>query len=123
MHRHFLQDAKQHADSVVIGEADKIWPQLLNDFKNGKLKPFYRHTAAPVKLENLPPLKNVYPLERTIGIHATRGCPNGCEFCSITNMKFRRYYRTRPVKNVMEEIKSSIMSFIVTRCKNKMFDI
>lgn len=100
------EEAKQHADSVVIGEADEIWPQLLNDFENDKLKPFYRPTA-PVKLENLPPLKNVYPLERTIGIHATRGCPNGCEFCSITNMKFRRYYRTRPVKDVIEEIKSS----------------
>ena len=35
------EEAKQHADSVVVGEAENTWPQLLNDFQNGKLKPFY----------------------------------------------------------------------------------
>ncbi len=100
------EEVKQHADSVVIGEADETWPQLLKDFENDKLKPFYRPTRA-VNIENLPRLKNVYPMENAIGIHATRGCPNGCEFCSITNMKFRRFYRTRPIKDVIEEIKSS----------------
>ena len=100
------EEAKQHADSVVIGEAEETWPQLLKDFKNGKLKPFYRPTC-PVNLEMIPRAKNVYPRENTIGIYATRGCPNGCEFCSITNMKFRRYYRMRPIKDVIEEIRSS----------------
>ncbi len=100
------EEAKQYADSVVIGEADETWPQLLKDFENGKLKPFYR-PECPVNLEKIPRAKNVYPRENTIGIHATRGCPNGCEFCSITNMKFRRYYRMRPVKDVIEEIRSS----------------
>ena len=100
------EETKQHADSVVVGEADETWPQLLKDFENKKLKPFYI-PIRPVNLDLIPHAKNVYPLENTIGIHATRGCPNGCEFCSITNMKYRRNYRMRPIKEVIGEIRSS----------------
>ncbi|RLF27702.1 MAG: hypothetical protein DRN01_01820, partial [Thermoplasmata archaeon] len=46
-------EAKQHADSVVIGEAEETWPQLLKDFEKGKLKPFYRQTR-PVDLSTIP---------------------------------------------------------------------
>jgi len=38
-------EAKQHADSVVIGEAEGVWPRLIDDVRMGDLKPFYRQEA------------------------------------------------------------------------------
>lgn len=100
------EEAKMHADSVVIGEAEETWPQLLKDFEAGNLKPFYI-PERPVTLELIPYFQNIYPKERGMGIHATRGCPNNCKFCSITNMKMSKIYRMRPIPDVIEEIKNS----------------
>ena len=101
------EEAKQHADSVVIGEAEVIWPQLLKDIENDKILPFYRNVR-PINPELIPPAKrsnkkNAFNVE---AIQATRGCPTGCEFCAITNMEFRRVFRPRPLNDVIEEIKS-----------------
>jgi len=98
-------EAKQHADSVVIGEAEETWPQLLKDVEMGKLKPFYI-PERPVDPKLIPnPQTDIYPRGTIVGIQATRGCPYGCEFCAITNMKFRRVFRMRPIENVIEDIK------------------
>lgn len=99
-------ETKKHADSVVIGEAEETWPELIKDFQKGTIKPFYNQKR-PVDAKLIPALYNVYPKERGLGIHATRGCPNCCKFCSITNMKFRKIYRMRPISNVVKEISSS----------------
>jgi len=98
-------EAKQHADSVVIGEAEETWPQLLKDFEKGKLKPFYRQTR-PVDLSTIPLYDATFIGERSIRnvIQTSRGCPNGCEFCAITNSEFGRRYRTRPIDHVLKEL-------------------
>ncbi|MEM2935197.1 MAG: cobalamin-dependent protein, partial [Candidatus Thermoplasmatota archaeon] len=36
------KEAKQHADSVLIGEAERIWPIIVRDYESGKPKPFYK---------------------------------------------------------------------------------
>jgi len=51
-------EAKQHADAVVIGEAEEIWPQLLKDVESGKLRPFYK-PERPVDISKLSSLYNV----------------------------------------------------------------
>ncbi|MCD6237371.1 MAG: B12-binding domain-containing radical SAM protein [Thermoplasmata archaeon] len=104
------EEAKQHADAVVIGEAEETWPQLLKDAESGKLKPFYR-PKRPVDISKLPSLYNVYPKELGLGIQATRGCIYGCRFCSITNMKYRKVYRKRPISDVIEEIRKTSKVF------------
>jgi radical SAM superfamily enzyme YgiQ (UPF0313 family) len=99
------EEAKQHADAVVIGEADETWPQLLKDFEEGNVKTFY-HQNRPVDPKFIPyPRLTLYPKEKVISIQATRGCPYGCEFCSITNMKYGNVFRMRPIENVIHEIK------------------
>jgi len=95
-------EAKQHADSVIIGEAEDTWIQGLNDYKNNKLKPIYRQKQ-PVNPKKIPILKNFKEKENQ-GIQATRGCPYGCRFCSVTNEEFRNIYRTRPIEDVIKEI-------------------
>ena len=99
------EESKQHADSVVIGEAEESWPQLLIDFENGELKPFYRLNK-PVDPDLIPPAKRIGQNKLlTTAIQATRGCPNDCEFCAMPMVEGKKF-RGRPIENVIEEIKS-----------------
>jgi len=101
------QEAKQHADSVVIGEAEDTWPELLKDFENGKLKSFY-YQEKPVDSKLIPPAnRNVAKrFYLFAGIEASRGCHHRCEFCAIANREFGRMFRPRPIELLVDEIKS-----------------
>jgi len=93
-------EAKQHADAVVIGEAEKIWTKVIKDAENNELKPFYK--GEPADMENIPPpIRNNFSL--TVAVQATRGCPNGCEFCALSKMEGRKY-RKRKIEKIIEEI-------------------
>jgi radical SAM superfamily enzyme YgiQ (UPF0313 family) len=99
-------EAKQHADAVVVGEAEEAWPKLLKDHENGKLKSHYH--SRPVDPKNIPfadrnNQNNIISLVSRI--QATRGCPNRCDFCSVSNIETNKF-RKRPIENVIEEIKS-----------------
>jgi radical SAM superfamily enzyme YgiQ (UPF0313 family) len=99
-------ESKTHVDSVVIGEAEEIWPKLIRDFELGNLKPVYK--AGLVDITALPfPRRDLLKLDRYQTrfhtLQTTRGCPFDCEFCSVTTL-FSRSYRTRPVDSVVKEI-------------------
>ncbi len=103
------EEAINHADSVVIGEAEGIWEELLKDFKENKLNKFYKNKNL-VNMADIPHLRReLYNGNKTTfnvaSIQATRGCPYTCDFCSC-NMFFGNKFRTRPVENVIDEIKS-----------------
>lgn len=100
-------EAKQHADSVVIGEGEFVWPQLLEDFEQRKLESFYENNN-PVDPEFIPnPLREK---NKKYGyydvVQASRGCPYGCEFCSIYHIKFGHIFRKKPIEKVIEDIQS-----------------
>jgi len=99
-------EAKIHADAVVMGEAEEVWPHVLDDFKRGELKPFYEPTDV-CRLERLPvprrELLNRKAYFFVNTIQTTRGCPFDCDFCSVTTF-YGRSYRTRPVEEVINEI-------------------
>ncbi|MEW5945694.1 MAG: cobalamin-dependent protein [bacterium] len=93
-------EAKEHCDAVVAGEAEYVWGALLDDFRSGRLKPFYRagrlHT-----LEGLPfPRFDLVPFRRyryrALPVQTSRGCPYNCEYCSVTQF-YGGTYRFRPV--------------------------
>jgi radical SAM superfamily enzyme YgiQ (UPF0313 family) len=98
-------EAKQHADSVVIGEAELTWPRLLSDFEKGQLEPFYRPDSE-FNMSIIPPIRRdlIKHMPITGGVQSTRGCNNRCEFCAITSFYDHRV-KQRPIKNVVEEIK------------------
>ena len=102
------EEASLHADAVVIGEAEGVMQEFFDDFKKGKLKKFYSSNEMP-SLSNLPlPRKdlllgNKYYREMDV-IQTTRGCPHSCDFCTVSTFHGRTY-RTRPIKDVIEEIK------------------
>ena len=99
------EEAKEHADSVVVGEAEENWPILLNDFKNNKLKPFYLW-GNKVDPSNIPsPRRDLDELKPLSGaIQASRGCPYKCDFCQLTGLK-DTVHRRRPIEHVIQELK------------------
>lgn len=100
------EEVLQHADSIVIGEAERVWPGLIDDFRKGKLKQKYQAdqfidlaTLSNFNRDFLNKDKYV-PVEF---VETTRGCPFGCHFCSVTRF-FGGKYRSRPVDNVVSEV-------------------
>ena len=107
------EEAKKHADSVVIGEADNLWEDIINDFELNQNKDFYKDDTRP-DLQNfaLPSWDNInlniYPKPRghrlpKMPLFTTRGCVFNCKFCSVSKY-FGRTYRFKPIPHVIKEI-------------------
>jgi len=97
-------EAQRYCDSVVIGEAEDIWPKVLEDFEAGKLQKQYTGTWAD--MESLPiPRRDLLlnPYYRWGSIQTSRGCPMNCSFCSVTAFNGRRF-RRRNLDSVIEEL-------------------
>ncbi len=100
------EEASQHADAIVVGEAEGVWPQLLMDFQAGSLKKMYKRSSF-CSMNGMPhprwDLMNRNAYLTTSAVQATRGCPYDCSFCSVSSV-FGPKYRCRPVQEVVDEI-------------------
>jgi radical SAM superfamily enzyme YgiQ (UPF0313 family) len=122
----------RHADAVALGEADETWPVIVNDAVRGQLKEIYAPVDAAGK-ESKPSLKNypVIPWHsidlnqfnlvpkvfapmlqkvgegwgtfRIVPVESGRGCPYGCEFCTVTGF-FGDSIRFRTNESVVNEL-------------------
>jgi radical SAM superfamily enzyme YgiQ (UPF0313 family) len=102
-------EALRHCDSVVVGEAEGLWPKLLADCEAGQLQPVYRHSDGYPSLEGLPyPDWDAFENKHYLPVHfveTTRGCPWDCEFCAVSNA-FGGTYRSRPYEEVLGELRN-----------------
>lgn len=99
------QEALNYVDAVVIGEAETVWPKVIDDFLNGYLKKEYR--GGFPDLNNMPtPRRDLFnPGYIFASIQTSRGCPMNCEFCSVTSFNGQRY-RRRPTQEILNELKT-----------------
>jgi radical SAM superfamily enzyme YgiQ (UPF0313 family) len=99
------EEALQYCDSVVIGEAEGIWPMLLQDAEAGRLKRLYKSsgfadlTAFPLPRRSSLS-KNRYFLDV---LQTTKGCPFHCEFCSVYAFDGQKI-RNKTVEQVVKEV-------------------
>lgn len=98
-------EGQRYVDSVVIGEAEGVWPQVIADFEAGRLQRRYQGTTGT--LENAPqPRRDLFhPDYMFASVQTSRGCPMDCEFCSVTAFNGRRY-RRRPPEDVLAELET-----------------
>lgn len=98
-----VEEALQFVDSVVIGEAESVWPQVILDFSLGKLEREYRGGFSPLQQMPIPRRDLFNPGYVFSSIQTSRGCPMNCDFCSVTAFNGRRY-RRRPNNEILDEL-------------------
>jgi radical SAM superfamily enzyme YgiQ (UPF0313 family) len=100
------EEALRHVDAVVIGEAEAIWPRLLEDLRQARLKKIYRSDGwlpgddIPSPRRDLLNHRLYLPLKL---LETTRGCPHRCDFCQVSRF-FGNRYRTRPLSEISREL-------------------
>lgn len=104
------EEALKHCDSLVIGDAELVWEELIKDFEQGELKKSYekRHHT---KWFSTPSPRFELILQKPLGdflpVQAGRGCPNTCSFCSVACL-----YEGSYVRKPLEEVKRDLMQIV-----------
>lgn len=106
------EETLEHCDAVVTGDAELIWEQVLGDCESGKMQGIYNGPAFDLQTE-IHPRWDLFDLDRymhipwiakpIMPIYTTKGCPYGCEYCTVT-MVHGKTYRHRPVAHVLREL-------------------
>jgi radical SAM superfamily enzyme YgiQ (UPF0313 family) len=107
LHPSFMpEEASHHADAVMIGEAEGIWEELLQDFQDNQLKSVYRRSE-PVDLASVKPYPTnlISPAKNNYlwSVLVSRGCVHRCEYCAVPPF-FCGKYRLRPIEQIVAEI-------------------
>lgn len=111
------EEAMRHADSVVIGEAEELWPRVVEDAMGGSLEPIYKKDGfcdfSKPKLPRRDLLKKRgYWI--TSNMQTSRGCPHSCSYCSVTAFNGGRV-RQRDIDNVLQEVESLPVNWITRK--------
>ena len=107
-------EAAEYFDSVAVGECDEIWPEIVADAAAGRLRRRYEGRLADLSagygagLQGLQPINGRYDIGC---IQTSRGCPIGCDFCSVTRFNGRKI-RRRPIDDIIEEWNSTDRKFL-----------
>jgi radical SAM superfamily enzyme YgiQ (UPF0313 family) len=97
------EEALQFVDAVVIGEVESVWAQVIEDVEAGNLKPRYQGTLTDLN-RLVHPRRDLFNDKYFCDtIQTARGCPQDCDFCSVS--QFNGFaYRRRPVEEVLDEL-------------------
>jgi radical SAM superfamily enzyme YgiQ (UPF0313 family) len=96
-------EALMYVDAVVVGEAEGVWPNVVDDYEQNRLEKVYQ--GEKIDPEKLPMARHdlFYPRYNLSSVQTSRGCPMDCEFCSVTSFNGHRY-RQRPIEDVLDEL-------------------
>jgi len=116
VHPSILPDeALEHANAVVVGEAEGVWEKILEDIENDKLQRIY-HEPNPNLDRYIPKDFSSLPKKRAfslIPLQTTRGCPYDCDFCCVSDIYGKRITHI-PVEHVVRDIEvSGARNFII----------
>lgn len=101
------EDARPHADAIVVGYAEDTWPELLRDFAAGKMGTCYNQSPG-LEIGGRPfPRRDLLPREHFLTnnvFEATRGCVHSCDFCVVPTAWGRKPFH-KPVEEVIADIR------------------
>lgn len=95
-----------YAEAVVVGEAEQLWPQVIDDARHGSLRKFYRAEGRP-SLGGLRPDRSIFKGKRYLKmglVEAGRGCHFKCDFCAVQTV-FNSSQTRRPVEDILAELR------------------
>jgi radical SAM superfamily enzyme YgiQ (UPF0313 family) len=102
-------EAAEHADAVVAGEGEILWPRLLGDWEEGRLARIYRNASVrDVDLARTPsPRYDLLDVDRynRLPVQTARGCPLHCEFCAAS--RIYGGYKLKPVEKVVRDLRAA----------------
>ncbi|MBT8386021.1 MAG: radical SAM protein, partial [Ignavibacteria bacterium] len=107
-------EAEEHADSIVIGDAETVWERLLTDLSNGQLKKVYTGDFK-IPQNGCPPNRSLFKGKGYLPvsiIQFTRGCPYSCSFCSTAGYFNHTHIFCEP-ESVVEEIQRDKLKFLL----------
>ncbi|HLY10711.1 MAG TPA: radical SAM protein [Planctomycetota bacterium] len=103
------EEATEHADAVVVGEGERLWPRVLEDWEAGCLQRLYRNGSIhDVDLGKTPaPRYDLLDVNRynRLPVQTARGCPLHCEFCAAS--RIYGGYKLKPVQNVVRDLRAA----------------
>ncbi len=100
------EEALRHADAIVIGEGEPVWPELLSDLERNRLRPVYDARGRSFNLAEAPmPRFELLDIEKynRLTVQTQRGCPYNCEFCAAS-IRLDPRYKTKPVPKIVAEL-------------------
>ena len=99
-------EAGKHFDAIAIGECDEVWPQIIADAAAGTMQARYRGKLSDLEATGLgraaqtkQPINGKYDVA---AIQTSRGCPVGCEYCSVTEFNGAPIRRRR-IADIIQE--------------------
>lgn len=101
------EEAMRHADAIVVGEGEPMWPVLLEDLRHGRLDTVYDARGRSFDLADAPmPAFHLLEVDlyNRIPVQTQRGCPWRCDFCAAS-MRISPAYKVKPVEKVIAEIR------------------
>jgi radical SAM superfamily enzyme YgiQ (UPF0313 family) len=105
IHASMLPDeGLRYADSVVVGEAEGIWNQVIQDFENNNLRDKYIGPRLDISQSDIVPRRDLlHPDYSWSSIQTSRGCPFKCHFCSVSRY-LGHEYRQKTAEGVLKEL-------------------
>ena len=97
-------EVARHAEAVVVGEAESVWPEVIDDLLHGRLQTRYDGQRLPMNHARID--RRLFAGKRYLPIglvESGRGCKFPCEFCAVQTF-YGRTYRTRPAEDVIAEV-------------------
>lgn len=100
------EEAEHYCDSVIVGNAETVWPQMLRDVRQNALNPRYLGETAEYDIQPDKSIFNGKPYLPVSLVETGRGCIHHCEFCSISKFYCARYY-ARSHDLIIDDLKRS----------------
>jgi len=108
------EEAGQYAESIITGDAESVWAEMLDDAATGRLKSCYHSQETSPQIGGILPRRDLFCGKGYLPITLVqfgRGCQNGCDYCAVGAYS-KHQHTYRPISDVVQEIQTQNRKFV-----------